>query len=522
MLRAYLKQQQKIASLSGYGTKNYYKEKHEILGSKLIIFLNNQKKSDIWYMRMHVGGRQAYKRISLKTSDKSIAIGRALDHWRNLQNHIDAGGHVFEEKIDKAISDYICYLQELVETQQLKKHTLQCKNTSLKKLAEYLAPYEKPSDIPYDVFVDYTKWRRTKNWTKYHKNNSQPPSDLTINKELTDFKGLFDWCSKKKIITNNFEYPWIKYDLKKHKESSPPFTFDDYSLISNNLISWVWNKELRKKRKNNFYREVFLYYFEILSQTGMRPHECLKLRWSDVEIIREYERVDFEIIEDEEGDLILDHDQILITTQEGIDIVPKTDNLPPKRYFTLKTLENIESAVKAGRNWFEVEFLGAKVEVGADTKTGRRTFYCPAGFAFHKLWEHYLKKAPFRPKRTDYIFQNVGTSHSKGDRHVGKPLNDTFLRRLWYEYRDYLASLAINLNPRYTLYSCRSFFINLNLEAGNKPHQVAKMVGHSISTQSKHYEAMEVRKLATRFSKITEGQIKRAKIQSRFVDELNT
>jgi len=519
VLRAYLKQQQKVLSSSGYGTKNYYRDRHEILGSKLIIFLNNQKKSDLWYMRMHVGGKQAYKRISLKTSDKLIAIERALDHWRNLRNHMDAGGCVFGEQIDKVISDYIQYLHNLVVTEQLKKHTLQCKKTSLKKLVEYLKPYEKPSDIPFDVFANYTTWRRTKNWTNYHKNNSRPPSDLTVNRELTDFKGFFDWCSKKKMMTNNIEYPWIKYDPKKHKESSPPFTLEDYFLISSTLRQWCNDKELMKTRKNNFYREVFVYYFEVLSQSGMRPHECLKLRWSDVEIISEFERVDFTVIDDPDGNLVLSDGQIVITTEGGIDIIPNTDNLPPRRYFTAKTLKNIEQAVRNKRNWFEVEFLGAKVEVSADTKTGRRTLYCPAGFAFQRLWEHYQKKAPIRTRRSDYVFQNVGTSHSKGDNHLGNYLNDGFLRRLWYEYRGYLASRDIDINPEYTLYSCRSFFINLNLEAGNKPHQVAKMVGHSVSTQSKHYEAIEVKKLATRFSKITEGQIKQAKIDSRFVDE---
>lgn len=103
VLKAYLRQQQKIASSSGYGSKNFYKEKHEILGSKLIIYLNSQKKNDIWYMRMHVGGKQAYKRISLKTSEKSTAIERALDHWRNLRNHLDAGGHVFEGHLEKSV-----------------------------------------------------------------------------------------------------------------------------------------------------------------------------------------------------------------------------------------------------------------------------------------------------------------------------------------------------------------------------------------------------------------------------------
>lgn len=519
VLQAYLKQQQKIVSSSGYGTSNYYKERHEILGSKLIIFLNNQKKSDIWYMRMHVGGDQAYKRISLKTSDKTTAIERALDHWRNLKNHMDSGGKIFGEKTEKIIDNYISFLGDLVETNQIKKHTMQCKLTSLKKLKEYLSVYEKPSDIPPEVFSDYIKWRRTKNWTKYHKNNSRPPSDLTINCELQDFKGFFDWCSKNKVMTNNINFPWIKYDPKKHKESSPPFTHEDYDVIISNLLLWYADEDLKKRRKNNFYRGVFVYYFEILSQSGMRPHECLKLRWSDIEMIHEYERIDYEIIEDSEGMYAPHGDEILITTQKGIDIIPKTENLPPRRYFTTKTLCNIEESLESGKNWFEVEYIGAKIEISPDTKTGRRVFYCPAGFALKKLWEYYQVESPIKPRRSDYIFQNVGTTHSKGVNHVGNPLNDTFLRRLWYEFRDFLESISIHLNPGYTLYSCRSFFINLNLEAGNKPHQVAKMVGHSVATQAKHYEAMEVMKLATRFSKITSGQISQSKLDFRYIDE---
>lgn len=518
-LQAYLKQQQKIVSSNGYGTRNFYKEKHEILGSKLIIFLNGQKKTDVWYMRMHVGGKQAYKRISLKTSDKNTAIERALDHWRNLKNHIDAGGSIFEIRNLQAIDNYIKHLEELVDTEQIKKHTLQCKKTSLKKLKEYLLMYEKPSDIPKDIFQGYTKWRRSKNWTRYHKNNSKPPSGLTINKELTDFKGFFDWCSKEKILTNNFEMPWIKNDPKKSTESSPPFSYKDYLLISRELISWYGDKELIKARKNNFYRGVFCRYFAILSESGMRPHECLKLKWSDIEIISTFERVDFRIYTDDTYLTPLGEDEILIGTQSRIDLLTKTTNMPPKRYWTMNTLDNIEESVKLGRNWFEVEFLGAKVEIDVDTKTGRRIFYCPAGFEFDALWKYYESNSPIKPRINDYIFQNVGTTHSKGDRHIGKPLHDTFLRRLWYEFRDYLVSRGIHLNPNYTLYSCRSFFINRNLEAGNKPHQVAKMVGHSVATQAKHYEAMEVKNLASNFYKITEGQIKQSEIKTRLVNE---
>jgi site-specific recombinase XerD len=470
-------------------------------------------------MRMHVGGKQAYKRISLKTSNKETVIARALDHWRNLKNHIDAGGSPFEIKISQAIEEYIASLQEMMNTEQIRKHTLQCKKTSLKKLKEYLAPYEKPSDIPRDIFQEYTSWRRSKNWTRYHKNNPKPPSDLTINKELTDFKSFFDWCSRQRIRTNDFEFPWRNYDPSKSKESSPPFTWEDYSLISHNLTVWFYDKDLRSRRKNNFYRGVFIHYFEILAQSGLRPHECLKLRWSDVEIISDFEKVNFRVWNSEECPHV-EENEMLIGTMNGVQVLPDTNLMPPKKYLTMKTLDSIEEAIQKNRNWFEVEFVGAKIQVSADTKTGRRTVYSPAGRHFQMLWEHYKKYSPIKPKRNDYIFQNVGTTHSKGDDYVGKPLNDTSLRRLWYEFKEYLSHLEIEINHNYTLYSCRSFFININLEAGSQPHQVAKMVGHSVSTQSRHYEAMEVKKLATRFTKITSGQIKQSRLNTQFVDEL--
>lgn len=527
VLNAYIKQQQKVLTSRGYGTKNFYKEKHEILGSKLIIFLNSQKKSDIWYMRMHVGGKSPYKRLSLKTSDKTTAIARALDHWRNLQNHLDSGGSVFETKTGENIDKYIQYLDGLVETSQIKKHTVQCKKTSLKKLKEYLSAYEKPSDIPHNIFHEYTKWRRSKNWTRYHKNNTKPPSDLTINRELADFKGFFDWCSRENIITNSFDFPWIKYDPKKHQDSSPPFTAEDYESISYYIYRWYSDKELNKKWKNSFYRGVFMYYFSILAQSGMRPHEALKLRWSDVEIISEKKKIQCLVVDDDKDAPDPEEDEYGQTYMEiknddgssDFDVYPKTSDLPFNWYFTSKSYNSMKEAVQLKRNWYEHELLGARIEVSPDTKTGRREIYCPAGFYFKKLWLHYEKHSPLKPSKNDYIFQNVGSRYSLEGKHVGNPLNDTFLRRLWYEFKEYLSTRMV-LNPEYTLYSCRAFFINLNLEAGNKPHQVAKMVGHSVATQAKHYESMDIKRLATHFTGITSGQIKRAQLHSSSVDEI--
>ena len=96
VLQQYLKNAAKTSSSKGYGKSNYYKNKQEIIGKKLIIFQNSQTKNDYWYMRFYVGGKK-YKTISLKTESKSAATEKALEKWRTLANHIEGGGEVFEK-----------------------------------------------------------------------------------------------------------------------------------------------------------------------------------------------------------------------------------------------------------------------------------------------------------------------------------------------------------------------------------------------------------------------------------------
>ena len=94
VLQQYLKNAKKSSSTKGYGKSNYYKNKQEIIGKKLVIFQNSQTKNDYWYMRFYVGEKK-YKTLSLRTSDKQAAIEKSLEKWRTLQNHLEGGGEVF-------------------------------------------------------------------------------------------------------------------------------------------------------------------------------------------------------------------------------------------------------------------------------------------------------------------------------------------------------------------------------------------------------------------------------------------
>ena len=472
-LRKYLEVQSKGGDGKGYGKQNYYIDKTNIIGKKLVIFKHKQKKKDVYYMRFYVGNKK-YKTLSLGTSDKDLATERALEKWRTLQNQIEVGGEVFEPETQETIDQYLNHLQQLVETEQIKKLTFTCKRTSLKKLRVYLQDHQRPSQIPLNVLEDYVKWRRTKNWDKHkHPNNPKPPSDQTINRELSDFKTYFDWMKKKKMYLHQIDYPFIKIDWKKSVEKNPSFEVDDWRSIVYYMRTWV-KKNDNRREYGIFYRSVFSEWLKVLGNSGLRPHESLKLKWSDIQL-KKKEEVQYRS--------------------------------------SKKTSSDQGSSVESER--YVTERLIAHIEVSPDTKTGRRLVICPAGVYFKRIRNLYKDKTGSFPKPNDYIFMNIGTSNSKKMDFVGRPLSIDHLRKLWYEMMDNLREdKDIHLNHHYTIYSCRSFFINQRLEMGVAPNIVAKLVGHSIKTMERHYENIQLKNLEPELVEVRRKKLEEADFQT--------
>ena len=306
--------------------KKAYQNRIEVIPKQLIIYQpTNRIKGDNYCMRYYVGDRK-YKVISLQTNDENTARVKALEKWKSLSNHLEGGGSVFEKTIKENLDEYLEHIQGLVDTEQLNIKTLRTKKTSLKKLRLRLEIYQKLSDIPVNCLDDYVRWRRTKNWDRSkHINNPKPPTNMTINTELKDFKGFFDYCIKKKRFTKDIEYPFQKIDYKKSIEKNPSFTDEDWKSVV--MYSRTWRKKATtskgKLRKNNFYRIVFVEFLKILSNSGMRVHEALMLRWSDIKL------------------------------QKKVEISSKTG--------------------KERDRWIAI------IQIAPETKTGRREVICPAG-----------------------------------------------------------------------------------------------------------------------------------------------
>ena len=465
-LEQYLKAAKKKLSATEYGTKNFYSTRHELMGNKLIIYQPSDKKHNNFYMRFYVGNSK-YKRLSLGTSDYQVARDKAFEKWRQLSNQLETGGAIFEKSAVDNLKEYMQYLEELYKTEQLKYKTIATKRTSLKKLMLRLEIYNKLSEVPANFLNDYPTWRRTKNWDKTkHINNPKPPSNLTINTELKDFKGFFTWCQKNKKFMKDIDYPFMKIDYRKFVEKNPSFSDEDWQHVWTYLRTWRKKETTStgKKRKNNFYRLVFAEFILILANSGMRVHECLLLTWGDITLRKRYE----------------------ISQSTG-----------KKR-----------------------ERVSAIIQIHPDTKTGRRKVICAAGTYLKRLKELYQKTEERMPKNDEFVFRNIGCKNSK-NAHIGGALSDSFMRRMWYEFlEDIKNDKGVEFEERYTLHSMRAYFINKRLEFGISPTLVAKIVGHNIRTMEKHYENIQLLNLEPELIKVRRDNLEKVDIQTFDIDML--
>ena len=448
-----------------------YQDKEQ-LRDGLIIFKHQKKKVKNWYMRCYVGNRK-YKVTSLKTQNYRQAKEIAFDEYDRINATIREKGDIFEKTNEEYLQDYLKYLdKELEKSNEISsKKTVEAKKTSLKKLKTLLKPFEKPSTIKPDFLEDYIIWRRKAsveggNWSKFHKKNASPPTDQTMYKEVSDFKGFFAYLKKENVTHKEINFPKIKLDLKRLQTKNVPYSNEDYRTIYRWMLEWVDKKytikgekkriELeklglpeekivkkiglsKKGKKSKFYKKVFYNLFLILANSGLRIHSLLKLKWCDVVVKGS-----------KTGKIKLNDDGTITQAQIAIISVP------------------------------------------VDTKTSFRRVPTPTGKWFNNLKKLYVEETGEKLNKTDYIFQNIGTDNSKGDRFVGNPLSQSFILRTFYEMIDELEFYkGITFDENYTLHSLRSFYINKKLELGVPIAVVARASGNNIKTIISHYESLQ-------------------------------
>ena len=132
----------------------------------------------------------------------------------------------------------------------------------------------------------------------------------------------------------------------------------------------------------------------------------------------------------------------------------------------------------------KTEELVSVIQVDEDQKTGKRIVVCLAGTYFKRLRQYYVDTFDYTPKDNDPVFLEMY------GRRKGSVLGTHALYRIWGELmRD--AGLD---RMKFTLYHLRHFSITQQILNGIDLILIAKNMGNSISTISKHYEHIDMEK----------------------------
>ena len=266
--------------------------------------------------------------------------------------------------------------------------------------------------------------------------NKEDLAKTTATKRQTGLKMIFEFAIRKRLIVKK-AIPQIPNFDYVAGDDRPPFDIEDRDILMDNF-----HKFLESSRKNKITihkRKLLPLYFNLLITTGMRTgKEVMALRWNALSI--------------------------------------GTFTVKGKRF------KAVSLSVTSGK-------MSRKVKRGQKLKKESREFLIDSKAATTLEQLYYLQFGNektiheiIEEGRNEIMFAGVDGSQPA--------LDDSF--------RQYNSYLKKQLSRTYTLYSARHEFINVKIEEGMEPVDIAALCGNSIATIEQHYMKFRAMNRASR------------------------
>jgi site-specific recombinase XerD len=422
-------------------TATWVQNKIELFEGELIVF--KRANSPNWYMRVYIQREGKHYQKSCRTKSQYVAMEFAKAEYRELQSKVAKEEKVFTIDLITAIEEY--NKQEfnrerrgMIKNDWVKKKNMYLRNTFM----EYMGGDRKVNDISnkdFELYIDYRlRICRRKE---------------TIRRELVIIKHFYKtFLLKQGYVFKIPEFPEFKIREKDRARREDTFTLKEYDVLVRHLREWC-----KAKNVSQFRNAVKIYG---------KPENTIKkmnaMEW-DMEKHRR----------------VIIRELILIASNSGL--------RSPKEILSLKwgdiklrkqEMEGMYGSLK------KTEELVSVIQVDEDQKTGRRVVVCLAGTYFKRLRQYYVDNFDFTPKDNDPVFLEMF------GRRKGSVLGTHALYRIWGELMNDVGLDRI----KFTLYHLRHFSITQQILNGVDLLLVAKNMGNSISTISKHYEHIDMEK----------------------------
>ena len=422
-----------------------------------------------WYARYYREDLKRYKPTrSLRTTDLDQAKLEASILFGEIRTKLAQGIDVdaVEKSIDGLLDEWIAQQENRFRSGEISVTLWRNKKRSADL---YIRNYirwkkwdnSKPERIPISGWSDYRFWRVTEGWILSESTHGKkPPKESTVNLEIGFIR---EWYGDK-LIPEGFSQR--KPVIKKAKisvedlDSNPPFTPEDYVLITQAINEWVRDPLVRERDRR--WRQVVACFFRCCMSVGWRPQsEGLNTKWEQAKIWEESVPYDF---------------------GEEVGIM---EEIEYNAFIRIKDTKN-----KRLRE--------------ADYPVGRELLFL---LRQYQKWHEEDPKNCSRPMPSDYLF-HLPENGNKRDPQSKKLTSQSILagsRKLSYtSVSDAWAKILRSASllrrsddgkelPKYTIRSCRSWYVTNRLRNGTDIFLICKASGHDIATCKRHYERLSLR-----------------------------
>jgi integrase len=256
----------------------YYKEKtlFKTKNNRLHIFKRKDAKTDNWYGRTFIEGKQTQTSSSTSNKNKAIII---LEQWFDrLHFKKNEGIQVHSKTFAQCAKEFIEFIKNDMSRAPNSRTSITTRfNTILKYKPFHKLRIDK---INFDILKDFLLWRN-----EQAKLLSKTLSGKTLHGNLITISSLINWCVEKKYRKEKLPgltTKLLEKKLRQQRTQRTHFTKKEWQYLLSTSRDRI--KKARGKRVS-FDRRLLHEYMIFMVGTGLRVNEASNMKWEDAQMI---------------------------------------------------------------------------------------------------------------------------------------------------------------------------------------------------------------------------------------------
>lgn len=265
-----------------YGTRGSERDKQRILfgGYRATIYRRAGVESDTYNFRVYIKGERKQIRRSLGTADKGEALRKAESELIAILASVKAGQKVVSPSLREMFREYRKHLESRVAAGKLAAITLRNTMRWLRLGEEFIGRTRINNSVSK---LSGDEWDR---YLAFREQMSPGINQYVVNTELVIIRAAFKWAMDDKGWCGREQIP--RWSFEPPKNSQPKRA----RLASNEWGRLVkLSRDFANRREGSeaeiYYRKLLHHLYLVLGASGMRSHECQKLRHRDIELHRD-------------------------------------------------------------------------------------------------------------------------------------------------------------------------------------------------------------------------------------------